>query len=85
MWGESTEEPWADEIVEPKPKYTYCIYFLAILFACYFLYLFLQNSIYNQARMRLLQNQAGTLTGNVPESTQNFFAAVRHWEKLVRD
>jgi hypothetical protein len=87
MWGqeEETQEPIVEPEIPTTSRSIYMLYFLAIVFLVYFFYLFTQECLYEHARLRLLRTQANTLTGNLPEAAQNFYAAVQHWEKLVRE
>ena len=93
MWGmhETNIEPDEDIVIEKEntfldQKYVYYTTFvLAATLLLYFIWLFVQDTMYEQVRIRFLQTQAATLTGFEPEASKNFFSAYSHYEKLIRD
>jgi hypothetical protein len=67
-----------------QSRWNYLLLLICFLLLSYFLYLLLQHQMYQRARFEVLRSQAMPLTGALPDPKTNFFAAMEHYERLIR-
>ncbi len=75
--------PHRVEVKEPKEfkttKLKFAIIILALCLFCYFLFMFVTDTIYEKARFNLLN----ALGHEQPEKSENFFIAISEYHNLI--